>query len=199
VRILLLAAVALAFAAPTPSHAQTSGEWVAFEATFVRVEPGERKVVGFFHRASDGSTREESNPDGSLKPVVLIMNFSRRLQYRYHDGEWHSFPIFPPPGGWRPEKIAHDPRIYRPAPAIEKIDVLRFVNPQGLIQFLAPALNDFPLKTQRPNGGYELFSNLVLGDQSPGLFEPPPGDPVRAHIDGAGAIYYSPGDLPSSK
>jgi hypothetical protein len=81
--------------------------------------------------------------------------------------------------------------VYRPAPAIEKIEVLRFVNPQGLVQFVAPQLNDFPLKTDRPNGGREVFSNVVVRDQPAGLFEPPPGAAVLVHRDGAtGAIWY---------
>jgi hypothetical protein len=171
--------------------------WVAFDANFVRTEPGQRKVVGFFHRGTDGSTREESNADGPSKPVVLIMNIARRLQYRLEDGVWHSYPIYLSPNGWRPETSDHDPRTYRPAPAIETIEVLRFVNAQGLVQFVAPKLNDFPLKIERPNGGRELFSNISVRDQPAGLFEPPPGAVVRVHSDGAsGAIWYPAGENP---
>ena len=63
--------------------ATSVGQWVAFDANFVRTEPGRRRVVGWFHRAADGSTREESNADGPSKPVVLIMNVARELQYRF--------------------------------------------------------------------------------------------------------------------
>jgi hypothetical protein len=177
--------------------AQAQTPWVAFDANFVRTEPGQRRVVGFFHRGADGSTREESNIDGPSKPVVLIMNIARRLQYRLADGAWHSFPIYLSPNGWRPETIDHDPRTYRPAPPIEKIEVFRFVNPQGLVQFIAPSVNDFPLRTERPNGGRETFSNILVRDQPAGLFEPPPGATVHVHSDGAsGAIWYPAGETP---
>ena len=178
-----------------PPYAQTA--WVAFEATFARVEPGQRRVVGFFHRGADGSTREESNIDGPSKPVVLIMNFTRRLEYRLEADEWHSYPISLSPNGWRPEKIDHDPRKYRPAPPIETIAVLRVVTPQGLVEFLAPSLDDFPLRTDRPNGGREAFSNVLVRDQPAGLFEPPPGTTVHIHTaGGTGAIWYPAGQNP---
>ena len=179
------------------AYAQTPATWVAFDANFVRTEPGQRKVVGFFHRGADGSTREESNIDGPARPVVLIMNISRRLQYRVENGAWHSFPIHLSPNGWRPEKVEHDARTYRPASPVEKIEVRRFVNPQGLVLFVAPSLNDFPLKTERPNGGRELFSNIFVRDQPAGLFEPPPGAAVNVHTDGAsGAVWYPARELP---
>jgi hypothetical protein len=195
----MLGSAELTFRATARVSAQgAAAPWVAFDANFVRTEPGQRKIVGFFHRGVDGSTREESNADGPSKPVVLIMNISRRLQYRMEDDEWHSFPIYLSPNGWRPEKIDHDPRRYRPAAPIEKIAVLRFVNPQGHVQFVAPSLNDFPLKTERTTGGVEVFSNIFLRDQPAGLFEPPPGVNVRAHADGAiGAIWYPAGEKPS--
>ena len=162
--------------------AQTPARWVAFEANFVRTEPGQRRIVGWFHRGADGSTREESNVDGPSKPVVLIMNVGKRLQYRFENGVWSSYPIFLSPNGWRPEQVDHDPRKYRPARAIEKIEVLRFVNAQGAVQFVAPALNDFPLKTERPNGGGETFSNVIVREQPADLFVPPPGVTIHAHF-----------------
>src|SRR5438874_12832759 len=131
--------------ADTDVYAQTP--WVAFDANFARIAPGRRKVVGFFHRGADGSTREESNVDGPSTPAVLIMNTGRRLQYRLIDGRWHRFPIFLPPAESPPASNEHDPRQYRPAPPIEHIPVLRFVNPQGLVQFVAPSLNDCALRS----------------------------------------------------
>jgi hypothetical protein len=185
-------AIGLVFLGTAILAAQSS--WVAFDANFVRIEPGQRKVVGYFHRGADGSTREESNVDGPARPVVVIMNIGQRLHYRFENGAWHSFPINFSPEGWRPENAAHDPRTYRPAAAIERIPVLRFVNAQGLVQFIAPSLNDFPIRTERPNGGRELFSNVNVADQPVGLFEPPPGATVTVHTDGAsGAIWYPAG------
>jgi hypothetical protein len=175
---------------PAPPRGRAA--WVAFDATFVRTEPGQRKVVGFFHRGTDGSTREESNADGPSRPVILIMNIAGRVQYRLEDDAWHRFPIYLSPNGWRPDSIEHDPRTYRPAPPMEGISVLRFVNPQGQVQFLAPSLNDFPLRTDRTNGGREVFSNIFVRDQPAGLFEPPPGATVHVHSDGASGAIWTP-------
>jgi hypothetical protein len=197
VKKIIVAVALLAVGVPAWRAVAAQTLWVAFEATFARTEPGQRKVVGFFHRGADGSTREESNVDGPSKPVVLIMNISRRLQYRLDAGEWHSFPIHLSPNGWRPERIDHDLRTYRPATTVENIQVLRFVNPQGLVLFVAPSLNDFPLRTERPNGGRETFSNILVRDQPAGLFEVPPGATVHVHSDGAsGAIWYPAGENP---
>src|SRR3954470_635508 len=193
----IVRALAVTAVIEASAFAQQPGPWVAFEANFVRTEPGQRKVVGWFHRAGDGSTREESNIDGPAKPVVLIMNVARRLQYRLENGTWHSFPIYLSPNGWRPEQTDHDPRKYQPARSIEKIEVFRFVNPAGLVLFVAPSLNDFPLKTERPNGGREEFSNVIVREQPPGLFEPPPDANIVVHSDGAsGAIWYPAGENP---
>src|SRR5882762_4769637 len=113
----------------------TAPQWVAFDANFVRTEPGVRRVVGWFHRGADGSTREESNADGPSRPVVLMMNVARRLQYRFENGQWDSYPVNLPPAGFTPAVVERDPRKFTPAAAIEKIDVFRFVNPEGLVQF----------------------------------------------------------------
>ncbi len=175
-------------------------QWVAFDASFVRTEPGQRRVVGWFHRGADGSTREESNVDGPARPVVLIMNVARRLQYRFENGAWASYPVNLPPNGLRPENVDPKARQFSPAPAIEKIEVLRFVNPQGLVLFEAPSLNYFPLATQGPNGGREMFSNVFIREQPDGLFEPPPGAAVSEHSDEQfGPIWYPAGQSPIQK
>src|ERR1700674_5783816 len=86
-----------------PTYAQVPtanpAQWVAFDASFVRTEPGQRRVVAWFHRGADGSTREESNVDGPARPVVLIMNVARRRQYRFENGAWASYPVNLPPDG----------------------------------------------------------------------------------------------------
>ena len=182
-----------------PVIAQGTGAWVPFEATFVRTDPGQRRVVGWFHRGADGSTREESNADGPSRPVILIMNIAKRLQYRFEDEMWNSYPVYLPREGWRPPAVERDPRKYRPAPAIDKLAVFRFVDSQGLVLFVAPALNDFSLRTERPNGGREIFSNVLLRDQPAGLFEPPEGVAVESHPDASGAIFYPAGENPLKK
>lgn len=168
------------------AHAQSlatpaAAAWVAFDATFVRTEPGRRRVVGWFHRGADGSTREESNVDGPSHPVILILNVARELQYRFEDDVWSSYLAYLPPGGLHPQNIDRDPRKYTVAPPIEQIPVFRFVDAQGVLLFVAPSLNNFSLKTERPSGGRESFSNLFVRDQPAGLFEPPPGAAVHVH------------------
>jgi hypothetical protein len=186
--------------AAAPAGAQAREDWTAFDANFVRTEPGARKVVGWFHRSADGSTREESNADGPSAPVTFIMNVAKQLQYRFEGGAWASFPVKLSPNGWHPEAVEHDPRTYRPAPAIEKMPVFRFVNPQGLVLFVAPALNDFPLVTERPGGGREAFSNVFIREQPAGLFEPPPATAVHVYSDGwSGAVWSQAGQNPRAE
>lgn len=174
------------------AHAQTTAGWVPFDATFVRTELGMPQVIGSFNRSADGSTREESDVDGPGKPhVVLIMNVAKRLQYRFERGAWASYPVNFPPEGWHPVTVERDPRRYAPGPSIQGLPSFRFVNPQGVVQFVVPALNDFALSTERPDGGREVFSNVVVREQRPELFEPPPGAEVEVHTSGgSGAIYY---------
>jgi hypothetical protein len=194
-------AIVLTLTALTPgATALVAQEWLAFDANFVRTEPGQRQVVGWFHRGADGSTREESNADGPARPVVLIMNVARRLQYRFEDKVWSSYPVHVPPNGWHPQRVDRDPRKYLPAADIEKVAVFRFVNPEGHVLFVAPSLNDFALRTERGNGGREVFSNIVIREQPAGLFEPPPGVFVSVHSDGAsGVIYYPAGQMPATR
>ncbi len=182
-------------APPTASPA-TTGRWVEFDANFVRTEPGMRKVVGFFHRGADGSTREESNVDGPAKPVVLISNVTTRLEYTFENGIWTSYPLNLPPQGVRPDTVKN-PREYAAAKPIDGFDVVRFVNPQGVVQFQAPTLNYFPVVTERPSGGRETYSNINIREQPADLFLPPPSANVVARPDNwRGPIWYPAGEKP---
>ncbi len=177
-----------------------TARWVAFDATFARTEPGVRKVVGFFHRDADGSTREDSNIDGPSRPAVFIMNVARRLDYTYENGVWSSYPLNLPPQGVRPDSVARNARQYAPAKPIEGWTVVRFVNPQGIVQFQAPTLNYFALRTERPNGGREVFSNITIREQPADLFLPPPTAAVTTRNDAwRGPIWYPAGETPNTK
>jgi hypothetical protein len=185
----------MAFAAQTPPA--STAVWVAFDATFVRTEPGMRKVVGFFHRDAGGSTREDSNIDGPSRPVVVIMNVVRRLDYTYENGAWSSYPLNLPPQGVRPDTVARNARQYAPAKPIDGMNVVRFVNPQGVVQFQAPKLNYFALRTERPGGGREVFSNINIREQPADLFLPPPTAAVTHRRDAwQGPIWYPAGETP---
>ena len=188
----------LAFAAQTPPP--NTARWVAFDANFVRTEPGMRKVVGFFHRDADGSTREDSNIDGPSRPAVFIMNVARRLDYTYENGVWSSYPLNLPPQGVRPDTVARNARQYVPAKPIDGMNVVRFVNPQGIVQFQAPTLNYFALRTERLNGGREVFSNINIREQPADLFLPPPTAAViNRHDAWHGPIWYPAGKTPNTK
>jgi hypothetical protein len=178
--------------APPPNPVR----WVAFDANFVRTEPGMRKVVGFFHRSADGSTREDSNADGPAKPVVLIVNVTTRLDYTFENGVWTSYPLNVPPQGVRPDTV-RNPRQYTPAKPIAGMEVVRFVNPQGVVQFQAPKLNYFSVLTEKPGGGREIFSSINVREQPSDLFLPPPSAVIDARTDAwRGPIWYPAGQPP---
>lgn len=188
----------------SPLYARAQGPpantapWVAFDATFVRTEPGTRQIVGWFHRGADGSTREESNADGPNAPVVLIMNVTRRLAYAFENGAWTSYTVNLPPQGLRPDTIPRNPRLFTPARPVDGIDVVRFVTPQGLVQFQAAKLNYFALVTENPGGGREAYSNVVIREQPADLFLPPPSAIVTARPDQwRGPIWYPAGQPPA--
>ncbi|MCM3881708.1 MAG: hypothetical protein ND807_16490 [Vicinamibacterales bacterium] len=185
----------LAFGVQAPPA--NTPRWVEFDANFVRTQPGMRKVVGFFHRGVDGSTREDSNVDGPSKPVILITNVTTRLEYTFEGGAWTSYPLNVPPQGVRPDTIARNPRQYAPDKPIDGMVVVRFVNPQGIVQFQAPSLNYFAIHTERPGGGRETYSNINIREQPADLFLPPPGAVVTARTDGwRGPIWYPAGEAP---
>ena len=105
-----------------------------------------------------------------------------------------------PPNGVHPQAIEHDPRTYTAAPAMENISVFRFVNAEGLVLLVAPALNDFPLRTDKPGGGREVFSNIFIRDQPAGVFEPPASVFIHVHTEAAaGVLVYPAGQNPRTK
>jgi hypothetical protein len=156
-----------------------------------------RKIVGWYHRASDGSTREESNLDGPANPVVFITNVARRLQFALENRVWTSYPMYLPPGGLNPDASRRDPRYYAAAKPVGGFDVVRFVNPQGIVLFQAPQLNYFAVRSEKPNGGREEFSAIEVREQPTELFEPPPGASVQSRPDSwRGPVWYTPGQNP---
>jgi hypothetical protein len=198
IRALQLFALLALFFGQVVTAQPPEGPWVAFDASFVRTEPGMRRVVGWYHRAFDGSTREESNLDGPAVAVIFITNVQKKLQYVFENKVWTSYTMNLPPGGLRPDPVARNPRSFTPAKPIDGIEVVRFVNPQGIVQFQAPKLNYFAVRTERPSGGREAFSNIAVREQPTDLFEPPPGASVQSRPEvWRGPIWYPAGEKPS--
>jgi VWFA-related protein len=176
------------------SEAAHSPRWVPFEASFVRTDPNRsRPVAGRFYRASDGSTREETDTDDPERAMISITNLSRCIQYQFVNGRWSSYPVKLPPGGVRPQEVPDDSRRFSPAPAVDGFEVLRFVNAQGIVQFQAPRLDYFPLAVENPAGGRQVFSSVRLGEQPEKWFEPPEGSAVESRSDWRGAVFYPAG------
>jgi VWFA-related protein len=176
---------------PGSTQAAPAPRWVPFEASFTRTDPlSSRKIVGRFRRASDGSTREETDVDDPVRAIVAITNLARCVQYQFVNGAWSSYPVKLPPDGFGPQAVPEDPHRFLPAPAVEGFEVLRFVNAQGIALFQAPRLDYFALATENPAGGREVFSSIKQGEQSADWFEPPEGSAIEARADWRGALFY---------
>lgn len=156
--------------------------WVPFSAVVQRLEPGKAtNVIGRLYRGSDGSRRLESGPPERRQAVISINNFTTSENYFYSAslGGWMVLP-FPAGENVRlPPKLAVDnEKMFLHEDKIEGYDVLRAVD-QAQIRLIAPALNGEPLVRQRVDGTREVLSQITLGEQSPSLFEPPPGSVVK--------------------
>lgn len=168
---------------PTRTEVATPDTWVPFSAVVQRFEPGKTTdVVGRLYRASDGSRRLESGPPGRRQSVISINNFTKSENYLYGErlGGWVKFP-FPPAGEntRRPPKLAVDnEKLFLHPDKVEGYDVVRAVDP-AQVRLIAPALNGESLMRQQNDGTREVLSEITIGEQSPDLFEPPPGAVVK--------------------
>ena len=74
-------------------------DWIAFTAKWKRVgKPG--TIFGRYFRASDGSTRLESEDGSNI--VISISNVATVRQYAFLRDKWVSYPMRLPSDGYRP-------------------------------------------------------------------------------------------------
>lgn len=166
---------------PSASATQPLVRWVPFSAAITRVvEPG-RKVVGRLYRASDGSTRNETGPSVSQVNVIGIKNLSDRVYYLWSPKTgWETRPLDAPAGFPLPPQPAAPHGAKRVREQIEGFDLVKApTDANGATDYLAPALNYFPVKTLMPcNKGQKATCGLWLSDikideQPRELFRPP--------------------------
>jgi hypothetical protein len=62
--------------------------------------------------------------------------------------------------------------------AMEGFEAYRVTQSDGVMHLKVPALNLFDAVTQRPDGWYELYSDIDLKEPAADLFAPPLGVPV---------------------
>ena len=166
---------------PSPS------EWVAFDADVMVSSPGE-VILGRFHRAADGSQRLVTG-DGASITVITIWNVSEGEYYlKDPKDRWFRGPLRMPSNGLRPRqrlkdtvgmhaypsRLAFREGQNRSLSAEDGFEVYFIVGANGSIRFEAPDLNWFPLIHQSVTGRRVERFNVVLRDQAPELFLPPP-------------------------
>jgi hypothetical protein len=173
---------------------QPSG-WVAFSADFEHREKTGRVINGRYYRGSDGSYRREGiGADGRTK--VSIVNLTRRIYYRGGadpDSVWQSGPYEAPevrfkPQVWFKEMVGLSQYPYKLAllkgqdgslTALEGLDAWIYTNYAGTMRLVVPALNFHAVVNSPVQGMREVYSNIVIGNVDPALFEAPPNRRVQ--------------------
>lgn len=153
-------------------------DWAGFDAELEISQPGAPLVVGHFYRASDGSERKETGPQGQAQRVISIHNISQERWYvRSASGQWTSGPMRLPPEGWHPIHWIQNQRITKQQEKMGEFDIYREESASGSSIYLrAPALNMFAILDQNVvNGRRQAFSNIHVGEPAPEMFQPPEG------------------------
>ena len=190
-----------------PAYVEIPGprDWVPFSADVRVTFPGINGVTtGRFYRSSDGSGRLETTFEGrELEgPLVSIRNVSERMSYVGRGLAWTSTHLgnapMSGPARWRegtvgltklPQRVSLSPG----ADTTSGSD-LRLLSEGGYETYrwsvgsvdclLVPKLNFFPVvRNSLLSGRREVYSNIVVGEQPPGLFSPPPGATIKPSED----------------
>ena len=176
----IASAFVITFAAIAVLEGQLSPPgWVAFSAELELVDGNGQVRTGRVFRDEHGCERAETptGPKGSM--VITIQNFEEHKVFSSLNGRWSVQAMRPAP---RPRPR---PAGYRP-PTLERhedfdvyehwIDVRR---PDGTItrrrRVIAPALDDYYVSFERPDGQTQTARNIRLGPQPAELFQPPAG------------------------
>jgi hypothetical protein len=165
--------------------------WVPFEASVTITAPNSPPVVGRFYRSSNGSTRLETGPSVSDIRVISIRNIVDQMIYLGSASGWTSdrldLPFGSGPMRWKKGLPNWTPFEYKLAirrgesgsvSATEGFDAYRVTQSDGVMHLKVPALNLFDAVVQRPDGWYQLYSNIDLKEPAADLFAPPLGVPV---------------------
>jgi hypothetical protein len=164
---ILVVAALHAAQAPSVDEIPSPREWVAFSADLRGTDPTGR-VEGKFYRGADGSTRKETGPVGGPIDNIVIVNLARGEQYTCRK-TCVSKSIT------KPET---PPRMRKSLPGLTKLDTAvegfeAYVWQSGVVSTVIPALNFFAVEMNSPRLS-EKYSNVRVGEQAAGLFQPPP-------------------------
>jgi hypothetical protein len=170
---------------------EAPADWVPFQANVTITNPDTPAVRGRYYRASDGSERLETGPSEQDIRVIMIRNFSERVAYLFSSKAWTREPIEPLNGGkplqWRkgsnwiehPYRLALRRGESGSLTADVGLFVYRVATEQGVITFKAPELNLFDVIRQRPDGRYEVYSEIDQVEPPRDVFAPPVGVSVQ--------------------
>jgi hypothetical protein len=179
---------------PTIQDVPSPDSWVGFDADETTTMPGHPETVyGRFNQGADGSTRHETGPRLGEPRIIDIKNITlSRLFVFANVGEgskWYSYPMILPPNGVKPQKMrqADAKPVTLPLPN-NPFQLLTVTSNRGDVQFVAPALNFFPILEQQASGHRRERTNVVVRAQDPSLFEPPTGAAVVECPQPAGIV-----------
>ena len=167
-------------------------DWVPFQAKVTISHPGTPSAHGRYFRKSDGSERLETGPSEADIKVIMIRNVSEGSLYLFGSEGWTREPFNPVNNGrpiqWRkglPNWVMHPYRLALrrgesgSLTADRGLTAYRVTTGQGVVTYKVPELNLFDVVRQRPDGRYEIYSDIELVEPSPDLFDPPVGAAVQ--------------------
>jgi hypothetical protein len=182
----------LAAQQPSGVEIPAPNSWVAFTADITGTSvPGTAGVSGKYYRSSDGSQRTDTYKPGEPgRRIIDIKNVAQEKYYAWDTRQWTVQPMQLGPNGYRPTR-ARTERLTRESEPWEGLEVYRFLLDGGSQVLMAPALNFFRVVEIKPSGRRIQYSNIVLTEPDPTLFEPPAGAQVT-ELSGPGGIIVKP-------
>lgn len=171
-----------------PEYVEAPDAWIPFAANVTVTFPGRPPVVGRYFRASNGSHRIETGPSLRDVRVVFIKNVLEGVHYLRSEKGWvrepqptvttHTVPPrFRKGPGWSeyPYKLAIKKGESGSVTSSTGWSAYQVTSSQGVMKLRVAELNLFDVVTQRPDGRYEKYTDIQLGEPDPGLFVPPSG------------------------
>jgi len=175
-----------------PEYVEAPDAWVPFTANVTVTFPGRPPVVGRYYRSSNGSHRLETGPTEHDVRVVFIKNIPEGVHYLRSDSGWireaepggtaqTSPPRFRKTPMWSeyPYKLAIRKGESGSVTSAIGWTAYQVTNSQGVMKLKVADLNLFDVVTQRPDGRYEKYTDIQVGEPDPTLFVPPTGVAVE--------------------